>query len=118
MRSLDALEPGPADADTDRLIDLLAERLRILGQPMRLKLLIRLSEAPATVQELVDAVQAVQQNVSQHLAILHQAGIVARTKQGTRVRYELHDPHIGVLLTEARASLTRQAGEFARLVSS
>jgi DNA-binding transcriptional ArsR family regulator len=103
-------------SESDRVVDLLAERLRILGQPVRIKLLKLLSDGPATVQELVDGVGAVQQNVSQHLAILHQAGIVARSKQGRRVRYELQDPHVVALLAEAQASLARQAGELSRLV--
>lgn len=108
---------GAGEADADRVVELVAERLRILGQPLRIKLLSELGASPATVQELVDAVGAVQQNVSQHLAILHQAGIVARSKQGTRVRYELQDPHVVALLAEARASLARQVGELSRLVT-
>lgn len=108
---------GAGEADADRVIELVAERLRILGQPLRIKLLSELSASPATVHELVDALGAVQQNVSQHLAILHQAGIVARSKQGTRVRYELQDPHVVALLAEARASLARQVGELSRLVT-
>jgi DNA-binding transcriptional ArsR family regulator len=103
-------------SDPDRAAELLAERLRILGQPMRIRLLKRLHESSATVQELVEAVSGVQQNVSQHLAILHQAGIVARTKEGTRVRYELQDPHVVALLAEAYASLARQVDELSQVV--
>jgi DNA-binding transcriptional ArsR family regulator len=102
--------------EADHVLELLAERLRILGQPLRLKLLGRLSVTPATVRELVEEVGGVQQNVSQHLAILHQAGIVSRSKEGTRVRYELVDPHIVALLAEARASLTHRVEELSRLV--
>ena len=104
------------NVERDRAVELLADRLRILGQPLRIRLLNRLHESPATVQELVDAVGAVQQNVSQHLAILHQAGIVTRSKQGTRVRYELSDPHVIALLAEARASLARQVDALSRLI--
>jgi DNA-binding transcriptional ArsR family regulator len=102
--------------ESDRVVELVAERLRILGQPLRIKLLSRLNRGPATVQELVEAVGAVQQNVSQHLAILHHAGIVGRSKHGTRVRYELQDPHVVEVLAASRASLTRQVGELSRLV--
>jgi DNA-binding transcriptional ArsR family regulator len=104
------------DVERDRAVELLADRLRILGQPLRIRLLNRLHESPATVQELVDAVGGVQQNVSQHLAILHQAGIVTRSKQGTRVRYELSDPHVIALLGEAHASLARQVDALSRLI--
>jgi DNA-binding transcriptional ArsR family regulator len=100
----------------DPLIELVAYRLRILGQPLRLKLIDSLRDGAATVQQLVCAVDGVQQNVSQHLAILHQAGIVSRRKDGIRVWYELVDPHVLQLLEEARASLARQVGELSRLV--
>jgi DNA-binding transcriptional ArsR family regulator len=104
------------DIERDRAVELLADRLRVLGQPLRIRLLNRLHESPATVQELVEAVGGVQQNVSQHLAILHQAGIVTRSKQGTRVRYELNDPHVIALLEEAYASLARQVDALSRLI--
>src|SRR5437762_1097922 len=73
----------------DALADLVASRLRIIGQPVRIRLLARLREGPASVCELTEMIDAVQQNVSQHLMILHQAGRVARQKQGKRVVYEL-----------------------------
>ena len=104
------------ELDNGRAVDLVAERLRVLGQPLRIRLLNRLQQSPATVQELVDAVGGVQQNVSQHLAILHHAGIVTRAKQGTHVRYELTDPHVLTLLGEAYASLARQVDELTRVI--
>src|SRR6266567_4497673 len=99
--------PSPISTP-EPLIELVAQRLRVLGQPLRIRLIDNLREGAATVQQLVCAVDGVQQNVSQHLAILHQAGIVSRRKDGTHVWYELVDPHVPQLLDEARASLTRQ----------
>jgi len=101
---------------TDRRAELIAEHLRALGQPLRVKLVDRLANQPTTVQELVDSFGATQQNVSQHLGVLQRAGIVARHKEGTRVRYELVDPHVLPLLEQAEASLERQADELARAV--
>jgi DNA-binding transcriptional ArsR family regulator len=104
------------ELENGRAVELLAERLRILGQPLRIRLLNRLHQSPATVHELVDAVAGVQQNVSQHLAILHQAGIVSRSKCGARVRYELADPHVIKLLTDTYASLAWQVDALSRLI--
>ena len=67
----------------DPLVDLIAQRFRVLGEPMRIKLLDRLRDGEATVSELQEALGASQQNVSKHLGVLLQAGMVARTKQGT-----------------------------------
>src|SRR5579863_8729788 len=73
------------------LIELVAQRFRVLGEPMRIKLLDRLREGEATVSELQEALGASQQNVSKHLGILHGAGMVNRTKYGNHTRYAIAD---------------------------
>jgi DNA-binding transcriptional ArsR family regulator len=76
------------------LIELVAQRFRVLGEPMRIKLLDRLRDGDATVGELQEALGASQQNVSKHLGILHAAGMVSRTKQGNHSRYAISDPTV------------------------
>lgn len=78
----------------DALLELVAYRFRVIGEPMRIRLLERLREGPATVGELTEAIAAKQQNVSKHLAVLHQAGILDRKKEGTAVRYSIADPTV------------------------
>jgi DNA-binding transcriptional ArsR family regulator len=95
---------------SDRAANLIAGRLRVLGQPLRIKLVDRLAIRATTVQELVDALGTTQQNISQHLGILRRAGIVARQKEGTRVRYRLADPNILPILERAEANLAHQLG--------
>ena len=51
----------------DDLVELIARRFRVLGEPMRIRLLDRLREGEATVGELAEALDASQQNVSKHL---------------------------------------------------
>jgi DNA-binding transcriptional ArsR family regulator len=101
---------------TDRGADLIAERLRLLAQPVRVKLVDRLAARTTSVQELVDTLETTQQNISQHLGILQRAGVVARHKEGIRVRYELVDPHVLQLLECAEASLARQLDELSELI--
>jgi DNA-binding transcriptional ArsR family regulator len=96
------------DPVTDRSAGLIAERLRVLGQPLRVKLIDHLAARTTTVQELVEALGTTQQNISQHLGILRRAGIVARHKQGTHVHYQLDDPNILPILELAQASSIRQ----------
>lgn len=76
------------------LVELIAQRFRVIGDPMRIRLLDRLRDGSATVGELVAAVGASQQNVSKHLGVLHQAGIVSRSKEGTAVRYAISDASV------------------------
>src|SRR3954468_12739804 len=78
MTARDAF-PKPAPP---ALVELVAQRFRVMGEPMRIRLLDTLRDGPATVSELTDALGASQQNVSKHLAILASAGLVAREKDG------------------------------------
>ena len=58
----------------------------MIGEPTRIRILDRLREGDATVQDLTEALGASQQNVSKHLGVLAQAGIVGRRKDGNLVR--------------------------------
>ena len=100
------------------LIELVARRFRVLGEPMRIKLLDRLREGAATVSELQDALGATQQNVSKHLGILHDAGIVSRTKHGNHTRYAISDPDVFDLCDQVCGSLRRQIGELETILQS
>lgn len=93
------------------LIELIAQRFRVLGEPMRIKLLDRLRDGDATVGELQDALGASQQNVSKHLGILHAAGMVTRTKQGNRVCYSVSDPSVFELCDQVCGGVRRQLHE-------
>jgi DNA-binding transcriptional ArsR family regulator len=93
------------------LVDLIARRFRVIGEPMRIKLLDRLRDGAATVNELTEALRASQQNVSKHLGVLHQAGIVSRTKDGTSVRYAIADDSVFALCEQVCGGLRQQLAE-------
>lgn len=95
----------------DQLVDLVAQRFRVLGEPMRIKLLDRLREGEATVGELQEALNASQQNVSKHLGILHTAGMVSRAKHGTSVVYAISDPGVFGLCDQVCGGLRQQIAE-------
>jgi DNA-binding transcriptional ArsR family regulator len=101
----------------DKLAEIVAERLRVVGQPMRVRLITCLRSGEASVQELTKALGAVQQNVSQHLAILHKAGVLDRHKVGTRVYYELGDATAIAMLDAATAGLAQRSRELADLTA-
>jgi DNA-binding transcriptional ArsR family regulator len=90
------------------LIELVAQRFRVLGEPMRIRLLDRLREGDATVGELQPALGASQQNVSKHLGILHAAGMVSRTKDGNHARYSISDPSVFELCDNVCGGVRRQ----------
>jgi DNA-binding transcriptional ArsR family regulator len=93
------------------LIELVAQRFRVLGEPMRIKLLDRLRDGDATVGELRQALGASQQNVSKHLGILLGAGMVSRTKHGNHARYAISDPSVFELCDQVCGGVRRQLEE-------
>jgi DNA-binding transcriptional ArsR family regulator len=92
----------------DDLVELIARRFRVLGEPMRIKLLDRLREGEASVNELSDALAASQQNVSKHLTVLAEVGILGRRKQGTHVYYRIVDEGVFALCEEVCGSVREQ----------
>jgi DNA-binding transcriptional ArsR family regulator len=101
-----ALHPLP-----EPLVELVAQRFRVLGEPMRIKLLDRLREGDATVGELQEPLGASQQNISKHLGILLAAGMVARTKQGNHARYSISDHSVFELCDQVCGGVRRQLQE-------
>ena len=98
--------PHPLPED---LVELIARRFRVIGEPMRIRLLDRLrDEEEATVNDLADAVGASQQNVSKHLVVLADAGILARRKEGTHVYYRIVDQRVFALCEQVCGSLEEQ----------
>ena len=76
---------------TDGELEQIATHFRLLGEPMRLKILQAVCQEPRTVNDIVAAVDATQANVSKHLALLAAAGILSRQKDGQCVYYGLKD---------------------------
>jgi DNA-binding transcriptional ArsR family regulator len=109
----DATVPHPLPAP---LVELIARRFRVLGEPTRIKLLDLLRERDATVTELHEELGASQQNVSKHLGVLLQAGIVRRTKHGTSARYAIVDDGVFELCEHVCGGLRRQVAELDALL--
>jgi DNA-binding transcriptional ArsR family regulator len=99
------------------LVELIAQRFRVIGEPMRIRLLDQLRDGPMTVNELTDALGATQQNVSKHLAVLAQAGIVGREKDGNRVRCFIADQTVFELCELVCGGLREQVAELNHLLS-
>ena len=85
-------EHGPVDlfAD-DGDIERASRSLKAMSHPMRLKILCTLGDQEVSVHEIVDDVGTSQSNISQHLAILRDKGILASRKDANRVYYRVSD---------------------------
>lgn len=92
----------------DPTLDRIAQRFRLLGDPVRLKLLHALREGERTVTALVESTGAGQANVSKHLALMLREGVVARRKQGLHVYYAVTDAHVFELCDVVCGGLNQQ----------
>ncbi len=101
----------------DDLVELIARRFRVLAEPMRIRLLDRLRGGEATVGELAQALDASQQNVSKHLAMLTDAGVLGRRKDGNRVYYRIADEGVFALCEDVCGSLQEQLRSLNDLIS-
>ena len=86
-----ALIASELNPDDQAVVDQVANYFRVLGEPMRLKLLNVLREGERCVQDLVDESETSQANVSKHLKVMLQAGILAKRNQGTQSFYRVTD---------------------------
>jgi DNA-binding transcriptional ArsR family regulator len=100
---------------SDKVVELIASRFRVIGEPTRIRLLERLREGEATVQELVESTGTGQQNVSKHLGVLLQAGMVGRRKDGLFVYYRIVDETVFDLCEHVCGSIERQLAELGQL---
>ena len=75
-------------------LELIAQRFRAMGEPVRLQLLMSLQGGERTVSELVEEHATSQANISKHLQVLTAVGLLKRRKQGLNVFYAIADPSI------------------------
>jgi DNA-binding transcriptional ArsR family regulator len=75
-------------------LEMIANRFKVLSEPMRLRILHQLQDGEKSVGELCEAVEASQPNVSKHLKILQEAGILTRRQRGNAVYYSIADEDI------------------------
>jgi DNA-binding transcriptional ArsR family regulator len=101
----------------DDLAELIARRFRAIGEPMRIRLLDRLRDGEATVGELSVALSASQQNISKHLAVLAEVGILGRRKEGNHVYYRVVDEGVFALCEAVCGSVQQQLRSLSELVA-
>ena len=77
--------------DKNEYIETAARALKAIAHPLRLKILCVLGASEVCVQDIVDAVGTSQSNISQHLAILRDKGVLQTRKDANRVYYRVGD---------------------------
>lgn len=92
-------------------INLVAARFKVLSEPIRLQILQQLEAGPMNVTDITEAVQSTQPNVSKHLRILQEAGLVSRKPEGNTVYYSIADESVFALCDLVCGSLNESFAE-------
>ena len=97
--------------EQELVLERIAERLKALADPTRLRILHILEDGERCVSEVVDRVGGSQANVSKHLAILRRAGLVVCRRRGLHVLYRVTDATSLSICRTICAVLEHQAAE-------
>ena len=97
------MPPRRRSASNDDIFDLIGrsqnireatDAMQAMAHPLRMKILCLVGNNELMVQEIVDGVGTSQSNVSQHLAILKERGLLASRREANKVLYRIEDPRI------------------------
>jgi DNA-binding transcriptional ArsR family regulator len=99
---------------TPEALELVAARFKVMSEPLRLRILQELEGGEMSVTEITEAVESSQPNVSKHLKVLQDAGLVTRRQEGNTVFCSIADDSVfaicDVVCSSLREHLTARAG--------
>lgn len=101
----------PSHALPDAALEMIAARFRLLSEPARLRLIIALEAGERNVGDLVQITGTSQTNVSRHLQVLAEGGVLSRRKSGASVFYRIADPAVFDLCRHVCGGLARELRE-------
>jgi len=93
---------------SDQLLQKIADRLKAMADPMRLRILHVLQPGERCVNEVLAEVGGSQANVSKHLSVLRRVGLVECRREGVNVYYRIEDPAVFAICSTVCDSLERQ----------
>jgi DNA-binding transcriptional ArsR family regulator len=95
-------------SDSEQLLEKIADRLKAMADPMRLRILHVLQDGERCVNDILGQVGGSQANVSKHLSVLRRVGLVECRRDGVNVYYRIGDPTVFAICESVCDSLERQ----------
>ena len=92
-------------------IVLVAARFKVLGEPVRLRLIQALDRGEKSIGELAEELGASQPNVSKHIKILHDSGLLSRRQEGNTVLCSIADANVFDLCEVVCSSLRERIAQ-------
>jgi DNA-binding transcriptional ArsR family regulator len=105
-------------AISDRQLEHVAQRLKAMSSPLRLRILHAIEDRELTVNEILAVVRTTQANVSKHLTVLRHAGLVRSRRDGVSVYYSVSDPIVLGICHTVCDSILRQLGDAAAALAA
>ena len=105
--------PSPIPVE---LAEMIAARLRVIGDANRIRILDLLRDGELSVGQITERLGTSQQNASKHLSVLLQAGVVSRRKDGTSSFYAVADDGVYALCEQVCGGLRAQLAELSALI--
>jgi DNA-binding transcriptional ArsR family regulator len=102
------LETNPVD-DMHEVFESVARYFSVLGEPTRLRILHTLCQDEKCVNEIIRVTDLAQANVSRHLGLMYQAGMLSRRREGTQIFYKVADPMYAELCRTVSAQVAGRA---------
>lgn len=102
------LAGGGMQPGSEQLFEKIADRLKAMADPMRLRILHSLHDGELCVNDILDAVGGSQANVSKHLSVLRRTGLVDCRRVGVNIYYRIEDPTVFAICSSVCNSLERQ----------
>ena len=112
-----ATDTGNEHVRSDPVYVVKARMFRVLGHPVRIRILELLRDGERGVGELQAELQLDSSGTSQHLSALRQLGLLDNRREGTSVYYRIRDPRIAQLLAVAKEILTSTLTDSQTLLS-
>ncbi|NCO69633.1 MAG: winged helix-turn-helix transcriptional regulator [Acidobacteria bacterium] len=99
---------GIVRPESEQLLERIADRLKAMADPMRLRILHALQQGERCVNDILAEVGGSQANVSKHLSVLRRAGLVDCRRDGVNVYYRIVDATVFAICSSVCDSLERQ----------
>ncbi|HQT93312.1 MAG TPA: metalloregulator ArsR/SmtB family transcription factor [Thermoanaerobaculaceae bacterium] len=94
--------------ESEQLLERIADRLKAMADPMRLRILHVLQDGERCVTDILGIVGGSQANVSKHLSVLRRVGLVECRREGVNMFYRIEDPTVFAICATVCDSLERQ----------
>lgn len=105
-----ALKPSELDKP-EEVFDKAAELFRVMSAPMRLKIISCLCDGEQNVSYLLSKITTTQPNMSQHLTVLYQAGVLAKRREGVQIYYRIVDHRIATMCRAVCTQIESENGK-------